>query len=300
MGEPGVELTTAAVLGAGTMGHGIAQVLAQAGLAVVLRDVDAERVERGLAHVRKNLDGGVERGKLAPSDRDAALGRLRGEVDLAAAVGAADLVVEAIPEDLALKKRVLAEASALAGAARVVATNTSSLPVTEIAQATDRPERVLGLHFFNPVHLQKLVEVVRGERTCEGALALALALVARLGKTAVVVRDAPGFASSRLGLALGLEAMRMVEQGVAAVDAIDAAMTLGYRHPMGPLETTDWVGLDVRLAIAEHLCQELGEAFRPPQVLRRLVRAGKLGRKAGEGFYRWAPDGTRLGPADLA
>ena len=206
-------------------------------------------------------------------------------------------MIEAIPELMDLKKRVLGEVSAEAKAAKLVATNTSSLSVTEIAQATDRPERVVGLHFFNPVHVQKLVEVVRGERTTDAALGLALEVVGQIGKDAVVVHDSPGFASSRLGLVLGLEAIRMVEQGVASAADVDKAMELGYRHPMGPLKTTDYVGLDVRLAIAEHLHREVGEAFRPPQLLRRLVRAGKLGRKAGEGFYRWDENGKCLGPA---
>ncbi len=288
---------TAAVLGAGTMGHGIAQVLAQSGLVVRLRDVDAGRVDKGLTELRKNLEGGVARGKLTAAQRDEALARVTGETDLARATDGADLVIEAIPEDLELKKRVLAEVSRHATSARVVATNTSSLPVTEIAQATDRPERVLGLHFFNPVHLQKLVEVVKAERTSEDALALALEVVGRMGKDGIVVRDAPGFASSRLGLVIGLEAMRMLEQGVAGAAEIDKAMELGYRHPMGPLKTSDYVGLDVRLAIAEHLAREIGEQFRPPLVLRRLVRAGKLGRKSGEGFYRWDEKGDCLGPA---
>ena len=288
---------TATVLGAGTMGHGIGQVLAQAGVAVRLRDVDGGRVDKGLTEIRKNLDGGVARGKLTAAQRDEALGRLRGETDLDAAVDGADVVIEAIPEDLELKKKVLAEVSRHAKTARVVATNTSSLPVTEIAQATDRPARVLGLHFFNPVHLQKLVEVVKAERTSDDAVALALELIGRLGKEAIVVRDAPGFASSRLGLVIGLEAMRMVEQGVASVGDVDKAMELGYRHPMGPLKTGDYVGLDVRLAIAEHLAREVGDQFRPPLVLRRLVRAGKLGRKSGEGFYKWDANGECLGPA---
>lgn len=291
------ELRVATVLGAGTMGHGIGQVLAQAGLEVRLRDVDQGRVDKGLAELRRNLDGGVAKGKLAAADRDAALARVKGEVDLGRALAGADLVIEAIPEDLGLKKQVLGEASRLAREARVVATNTSSLPVTEIAQATDRPERVVGLHFFNPVHLQKLVEVVRAERTSPEAVELCLGLVSRLGKEPIVVRDAPGFASSRLGLVIGLEAMRMVEQGVAGVAEVDKAMELGYRHPMGPLKTGDWVGLDVRLAIAEHLAREVGDQFRPPLVLRRLVRAGKLGRKSGEGFYRWDEKGECLGPA---
>lgn len=288
--------TRVTVLGAGTMGHGIAQVLTQAGCRVVLRDVDAARVESGLAAVRKNLEGGVQRGKLSAADRDAALARLSGQVELSAALEGAEVVIEAVPEDMGLKKRVLCEVAGLAQP-KLLATNTSSLSVTELAQSTGAPERVLGLHFFNPVHLQPLVEVVRGERTGKEALDLALALVERMGKTAIVVQDAPGFASSRLGLVLGLEAIRMVEQGVASVQAIDQAMELGYRHKMGPLMTGDYVGLDVRLDIAEHLAREIGPQFQPPLLLRRLVRAGKLGRKAGEGFYRWDAQGNCLGPA---
>jgi len=288
---------TAAVLGAGTMGHGIAQVLAMAGYEVRLRDLDAARVEAGLAAMGKNLAGAVARGKLDEAGKEAALGRVRGVTDLGEAVAGASVVVEAIPEVMDLKKEVLAEVSAAAADARIVGTNTSSLSVTEIAQATDRPERVLGLHFFNPVHIQKLVEVVVGERTAPDVVEAGLELVGRIGKDAVTVRDAPGFASSRLGLVLGLEAIRMVEQGVASAADVDKAMELGYRHPMGPLKTTDYVGLDVRLAIAEHLLREVGETFRPPTLLRRMVRAGKLGRKAGEGFYRWGEDGKPLPPA---
>ncbi|RMG13972.1 MAG: 3-hydroxyacyl-CoA dehydrogenase family protein [Planctomycetota bacterium] len=287
----------AAVLGAGTMGHGIAQVLAQAGYEVRLRDLERERLEAALGKVQANLEGAVARGKL-PADQVASiLGRIRVETELEAALAGAHIVVEAIPEDLELKKRVLAEVSAVAPTLELVGTNTSSLPVTEIAQATAAPERVVGLHFFNPVHLSRLVEVVAGERTAPETTRAAVSLVEALGKQPIVVRDAPGFASSRLGLVLGLEAMRMLEQGVADAEAIDRAMELGYRHPMGPLKTTDYVGLDVRLAIAEHLHREVGEAFRPPYVLRRLVRAGKLGRKSGEGFYRWSPEGECLGPA---
>ncbi len=287
---------TAAVLGAGTMGHGIAQVLAQAGYTVRLRDVELERVEAGRAALRKNLDGAVARGKLEAKAAEEIAGRIEPHTDLYEALDGAALVIEAIPERLDLKMEVMGAVAAAAPDARLLGTNTSSLPVTEIAQATPYPERVLGLHFFNPVHLSKLVEVVRGERTAPATVELALEVVRAIGKTPIVVRDAPGFASSRLGLVLGLEAMRMVEQGVAGVEDVDRAMELGYRHPMGPLMTTDYVGLDVRLAIAEHLHHELGEAFRPPQVLRRLVRAGKLGRKAGEGFYRWE-DGKAVGPA---
>ena len=287
----------AAVLGAGTMGHGIAQVLAMAGVEVTLCDLEQSQLDHALEAIERNLAGAVTRGKLDEDGKGAALSRVVTSTDRPAAVAEVELVIEAIPELMDLKKRVLGEVSAEAKAAKLVATNTSSLSVTEIAQATDRPERVVGLHFFNPVHVQKLVEVVRGERTTDAALGLALEVVGQIGKDAVVVHDSPGFASSRLGLVLGLEAIRMVEQGVASAADVDKAMELGYRHPMGPLKTTDYVGLDVRLAIAEHLHREVGEAFRPPQLLRRLVRAGKLGRKAGEGFYRWDENGKCLGPA---
>lgn len=287
----------AVVLGAGTMGHGIAQVLAEGGYQVRLCDLDAARVEGALGQVAQNLAGAVKRGKLEEGERELILARLSGSSQSSAALQGASLVIEAIPEDLELKKRVLAQAVADGPELRLIGTNTSSLPVTEIAQATGAPERVIGLHFFNPVHISKLLEIVQGERTDEPTLASALELAHAIGKTPIVVRDAPGFASSRLGLVLGLEAIRMLESGVASAEDIDTALELGYRHPMGPLKTTDYVGLDVRLAIAEHLHREVGESFRPPLLLRRLVRAGKLGRKSGEGFYRWDASGTCLGPA---
>jgi 3-hydroxybutyryl-CoA dehydrogenase len=276
------------------MGAGIAQVFAQAGFRTTIYDVDDSALARGLARIRENLDGAVARNKLDAKGRDETLGRVGTSTDLAAAAGGVDVVVEAVFEDLGVKKELFKKLDG-SGAA-ILATNTSSLPVTEIAQATRRPERVIGLHFFNPPHIQKLVEVVRGERTSEETVRRALELVGALQREAVLVRDFPGFATTRLGLVLGLEAIRMVEQGVGAPDAIDKAMELGYRHPMGPLKTGDLVGLDVRLAIAEHLCRELGDAFRPPVLLRRMVRAGKLGKKTGEGFYRWDAKGECLGP----
>lgn len=287
----------AAVIGAGTMGSGIAQVFAQAGYRVRIQDSFAGAAEKALVRIRENLEGAVARGKLDAAGRDATLARLEVAQDARAAVAEADVVVEAVIEDLALKKDIFRAIDAAAASASVLASNTSSLPVTEIAAATKRPERVVGLHFFNPPHLQKLVEVVKGERSSDATVEKALALVGKLGKDAVLVRDFPGFATTRLGLAIGLEAIRMVEQGVATAEAIDRAMELGYRHPMGPLKTGDLVGLDVRLAIAEHLHRELGEAFRPPVLLRRMVRAGKIGKKAGEGFYRWDSKGDCLGPA---
>lgn len=282
------EVRRVAVIGAGTMGAGIAQVAAQAGFEVALYDVEAALVERGLGRIRASFEEGIARGKVAAADRDAALARTRGGADLGAAVGAADLVIEAAPEDLALKRRIFAEVDALAPAAAILASNTSSLSIGAIAAATARPERVLGMHFFNPPPLMKLLEIVRGARTADATVAAARAAALRMGKEPIVVKDSPGFASSRLGVALGLEAIRMLEEGVASAEDIDKAMELGYRHPMGPLRLTDLVGLDVRLAIAEHLHRELkAEQYRAPELLRRLVREGKLGKKSGEGFYRY-------------
>ncbi|MFC7176162.1 3-hydroxyacyl-CoA dehydrogenase family protein [Halosegnis marinus] len=285
------------VIGAGSMGHGIAQVAAAAGHDATLNDVDEERVAAGIEGIEGNLAGGVERGKVTPEERDATLDRIAGETDLAAAVGDADLVVEAVPERMDLKKEVFTDVEAAAPDDAVVATNTSSLSVTELASALEAPERAVGLHFFNPPHIMDLVEVVVGERTSGTTEAFAVEFVEGVGKEPVVVRDSAGFASSRLGVALGLEAIRMVETGVADAADIDTAMREGYNHPMGPLELTDLVGLDVRLDIAEYLHEELGERFRPPQTLRRKVRAGDLGKKSGRGFYVWE-DGEAVRPAD--
>ena len=282
------------VLGAGTMGHGIAQVAAMAGNEVALRDVDEDVLAEGVDAIEANLQGGVEREKLTDDEKASTLDRIAATTDLAAAAGDADLVVEAVPEDVDLKRQVFAEVEVHAPDDAVVATNTSSLPVTEVASALDDPTRAVGLHFFNPVHIMDLVEVVLAEQTDDATRDFAEAFVADVGKEAVVVADAPGFATSRLGVAVGVEAIRMVQEGVASPADVDRAMELGYNHPMGPLELGDVVGLDVRLDICEHLREELGERFRPPQLLRKKVRAGKLGKKTGEGFYVWE-DGERAG-----
>ena len=276
-----------AVIGAGTMGHGIAQVAALAGYDVALVDAVPAALERAFERIRRNLDEGVARGKVEPTAREAALARLAAAPDVAAAVAGADVVIEAVPERLEVKRSVLVEAEAGAPAGALLASNTSSLSITELQSGLARPGRMLGLHFFNPVHINRLVEVVRGARTDESAVADAVAFARRLGKEPIVVADSPGFASTRLGVLLGLEAMRMVEEGVASPEAIDTAMELGYRHPMGPLKLTDLVGLDVRLDIATYLHARLGERFRPPEILRRMVAEGKLGQKTGQGFYRW-------------
>jgi len=283
-----MEIRTAAVLGAGTMGSGIAQVCALAGCATRLYDVAAERAAAGRDAVARSLKRGVEKGKVAAADADAALARIATTTDLAAAVAGADLVVEAAPEDLELKRKLFKAVSSPAPLHAILATNTSSLPIARIAEAATRPERVLGMHFFNPVPVMKLLELVAAETTAPETVERARAFGRRLGKEVIVVRDAPGFASSRLGLCLGMEAIRMVEQGVASPEDVDKAMVFGYGHPMGPLRLTDLVGLDVRLAIGEHLARALGAPqFEPPALLRRMVAEGRLGKKSGRGFYAW-------------
>jgi 3-hydroxybutyryl-CoA dehydrogenase len=281
------EVRKVAVLGAGTMGNGIAQVCAVAGMEVAMRDVEQPFLERGLAQIDKSLAKLVEKGTLDAGKRDAARARIRTTTSLEDAVSDADLVVEAIPERMDLKIETFALLGKHAPAHAILATNTSSLSVTEIAAASGDPARVVGLHFFNPVPLMKLLEIVRGLGTSDATIEAARAFAARIEKEPIVVKDFPGFATSRLGVILGVEAIRMLEQGVASAEDIDKAMKLGYRHPMGPLELGDLVGLDVRLAILEHLHKELGEQFRPPALLRQMVRAGKLGRKTGEGFYKY-------------
>ena len=277
-----------AVLGAGTMGHGIAQVAAASGYHVVIRDMSEELVVRGLRAVEANLARGVERGKVTQEERERTLRNIRATTDLAETAGA-DLFVEAVPERLDLKRETLRAVEDMAGGRPFVfATNTSSLSITEIAEGSARPERVVGMHFFNPVHIMRLVEIVVGRETSEEVVEAVRAVALRMRKEPITVRDVPGFASSRLGVVLGLEAMRMLEEGVASAKDIDTAMELGYNHPMGPLRLTDLVGLDVRLSIADYLHRKLGaEHFRPPEILRRMVSEGKLGKKSGEGFYVW-------------
>ncbi len=287
-------IRTMTVIGAGTMGHGIAHVAALAGISVRLFDAVASGAATGVSKIAKNLDKGVELGKLAADLAAAAKTRIRAVDGFAEACDGTDCVIEAIPERLDLKRAMFADADLHAPATALMATNTSSLPVAQIASALRDPSRMIGMHFFNPVHVMKLVEVVRHPVSDPSAVSCAVGLTERFGKTPIVVADAPGFASSRLGLVIGLEAMRMFEQGVASAADIDTAMKLGYGHPMGPLELTDLVGLDVRLGIAEYLTEAIGPNFTPPSVLRELVTAGKLGKKSGEGFYRWSSDGKRL------
>lgn len=277
---------TVAVLGAGTMGRGIAQTAAAAGSRVSLLDATLERATAARAAIGDGLGRLVAKGKVPVGDAEATMARIAAVADRAAAVRDADVVVEAAFEDLALKRSMFAALAREAPAHALLGSNTSSLSITALAEGCGAEDRVIGLHFFNPVPVMALLEIVRGKRTSDGAVQAARDFAGRLGKDPILVNDSPGFATSRLGVLLGLEAMRMLQEGVASAADIDKAMELGYRHPMGPLKLTDLVGLDVRLAIAEHLHRELAsEAFAPPQVLRDMVKAGRLGKKSGRGFY---------------
>lgn len=278
------------VVGAGTMGRGIAQVAAVAGATTFLVDVEEAALLRAQTQIQGTLAGSVKRGKLTSSDADAAFDRIRPTATLAEAVPGAELVVEAIAESLTAKCTLFATLDAMAEADALLATNTSSLSVASIAAATGSPDRVVGMHFFNPVHIMKLVEVVAHADVSSQSIERAKEMSRAMGKQPIVVRDSPGFASSRLGVVLGLEAMRMLEENVASAEDIDTAMELGYGHAIGPLEVSDLVGLDVRLSIAEYLHEKLGTAlFEPPAILKEKVRVGELGKKSGKGFYQWPP-----------
>jgi len=278
-----------AVIGAGTMGHGIAYVAAVAGCEVRLTDARRAALPQALDNIEALLVSGVKRGKLAADEHAAVRTRISAEPQLRAAVASADIVIEAVIEDLAIKQRLFADVERAAPPGALLASNTSSLSIGQIAAAMTQPARLIGMHFFNPVHVMKLVEVVTHGRDTLPAADRAVQFARRLGKEPIVVRDSPGFASSRLGVVLGLEAMRMLEQDVASAEDIDKAMELGYNHPMGPLKLTDLVGLDVRLAIAEYLHATLGRPqYEPPRILKEKVKKGELGKKTGKGFYTWS------------
>ncbi len=270
------------------MGRGIAQVCATFGYQTTLHDVSADALEQAVASIHAGVEKGIDREKIPASARDTVRELLRPDPKLTSAVDGATIVIEAAPESLELKQKIFGAVAEVVSSDCLLGTNTSSLPITGIAAGIPSPERVIGLHFFNPVPAMALVEIVRGLDTTDAAVDRSLAFCATIHKQPIVVRDSPGFATSRLGVAIGLEAIRMLEAGVASAEEIDRAMELGYRHPMGPLRLTDLVGLDVRLAIAEHLHREVGEQFRPPALLRTMVRAGRLGKKSGRGFYDWS------------
>jgi 3-hydroxybutyryl-CoA dehydrogenase len=275
------------VLGTGTMGRGIAYLSAVAGFDTVLFDVDEGALEAARSALESILRKGVEKGKLTDDAAKDALARVQLVPELEPAVSGADLLIEAVPESYELKTDLFAQADLFCGADTILASNTSSISISRLASNVERRDRFVGMHFFNPPHVMKLIEIVRGERTSDATVDQIHAIAERMGKTPIIVRDSPGFATSRLGVAIGLEAIRMLEEGVASADDIDRAMELGYNHPMGPLRLTDLVGLDVRLGIAEYLASTLGPRFEPPQLLRDLVAQGKLGKKTGEGFYSW-------------
>jgi len=270
-----------AVIGGGRMGAGIAHAFLMAGAEVVVVERDASAAAEARDRILAAVEGSVRRGAAAP-DPDRLLVTVTWE-----ALAGSGLAIEAVPELLGLKREALRRAEGLLPVDAVLASNTSSLSIDALAEGLDRPGAFLGMHFFNPVPASALVELVTGTATAPSAAEDAERWVAAIGKTAITVRDSPGFASSRLGVLLGLEAIRMVEEGVASPEAIDTAMVLGYKHPVGPLRLTDLVGLDVRLDIAEYLARELGPRFAPPDLLRRMVAEGMLGRKSGHGFYDW-------------
>lgn len=282
-----MNIQTITVLGAGIMGTGIAQVCAMAGYTTRLQDVAQAPLDRSYGRIRQILDKGVSLGKVNAEHRDAALGRLTLHTDRADAAAPADLVIEAVPEKLDLKLDVFRTLDEVCRPGAVLATNTSSMSVTEIGAATKRPESVIGMHFFNPVHLMRLVEIVRGLETGEEAVAVAEDVTRRIGKESVVAKDYAGFLTSRVNALIGNEAFAMLEAGIASAEDIDKALKLGLNHPMGPFEMVDLVGLDTRLSILRYLHQHLGEKYRPNPMLEKLVQAGRLGKKVGRGVYRY-------------
>ena len=274
------------VIGAGTMGSGIAQLAAQNGLDVVMRDIDADLVDAGLERIAESLTEAEQRDII--EDADGAFEHVTGTTDLTDVTTSATFIIEAAPESQELKQSIFEELDEETDSDVILGSNTSSISITEIAAATESPERVIGTHFFNPPVKMKLVELITGHHTSSETQARAEALGSALERETIVVNDFPGFATSRLGLVLGMEAARMVQEGVASAEDIDTAMELGYNHPMGPLKLGDYNGWDVRVEVGEYLSKELGsDVYRPPQIVKRMVNAGDYGVKTGQGFYNW-------------
>ena len=290
-----MEVKTIGVVGAGQMGSGIAQVAAQAGYQVLLLDASEEALRRGLEAIRRSLAKFLEKGRITEEALEAALGRIRTTLDLEA-LGGADLIVEAIVEDEGAKRALLERLGALAKPEAILASNTSSIPITALGRYSGRPERFIGMHFFNPVPLMRLVEVIRGELTSAATRDVVVEVARRMGKTPLEVQDYPGFVSNRLLMPMINEAVEALREGVATKEAIDGIMRLGMNHPMGPLELADFIGLDTCLAIMEVLHRGFGDdKYRPSPLLRRMVQAGLLGRKVGRGFYVYDEKGNRVG-----
>jgi 3-hydroxybutyryl-CoA dehydrogenase len=288
------EISTITVLGAGTMGRGIAHVSALAGYDTTLYDTSAEALKKAEGTIHKNLDKGVELKKVDAGAAAKAKQGLRLCDNLSEAAEKADLIIESVPEDITLKTEIFHALSLHAADHALFASNTSALSITEMAAASRRPERFAGMHFFNPVHVMKLIELIRGLETSQSTIDALRAVGERMGKEIVIVNEAPGFVTSRINALIGNEAFRMLQEGVASAEDIDKALKLGLNHPMGPFEMVDLVGLDVRLSILEFLHRSLGEAFRPNQLLIQHVRAGRLGRKTGRGVYTYNENGERI------
>ena len=274
------------ILGAGTMGTGIAQLAAQNGFDIVVRDVEKELVQTGLDRLEDDLAEAEDRDIV--DDADAVFDRVTGTTDLNDVTDRATVVIEAAPEDMDLKQSIFEELDGKTDPDVILGSNTSSLSITEIASVTDHPERVVGTHFFNPPVKMKLVELITGHHTSDETLGRVKDLAAGMDRESIVVDDFPGFATSRLGLVLGMEAARMVQEGVASAEDIDTAMELGYNHPMGPLKLGDYNGWDTRVKVGEYMAEEFGsDVYRPPQIVKQMVRAGDYGVKSGQGFYNW-------------